>query len=182
MTTAKQAPAETKGKPVTTTGLVEIKEALIPVARLEALIAMGRAFPPVVTLLSSCLLVTTGASVWLVYRDQHRAPVYFATDSAGRAVEMKPLTEPTMSRDQVTQYVVNALTDVMSMDYANYKDTQFKASVSFSQDAFAAPRAWFVKGSLRAASRSCGSCRCRWPGRSTRLSVTRPSITWCRLW
>jgi len=109
---------------------------MIPVARIEALMAMGRAFPPVVTALSLSLLVSIGASGWLLYRDTQRMPVYFTTDANGRAIEVKPLTEPSMTRDQVSQYVVDALSESMSMDYVNYKDSQDRASKRYTQEAF----------------------------------------------
>lgn len=98
--------------------------------------AMGRAFPPVVTALSLGLLASIGASGWLVYRDVNRTPVYFTTDAAGRAVQVKPLTEPSMTREQVSQYVVNAFTESMSMDYVNYKNSQDRASKHYTQEAF----------------------------------------------
>ena len=109
---------------------------MIPLARIEVLMAMGRAFPPVVTALSLGLLGSLGASGWLLFRDLHRVPVYFATDYAGRVVEVEPLTQPSMTREQVSQYVVNALVESMSMDYVNYKDSQDRASRNYTQEAF----------------------------------------------
>ena len=134
MTTGKQNAAAPKGKAVTKPA--EDPGALIPVQRIEALMAMGRAFPPVVTVLSLSLLASIGISGFLAYKQAHLVPTYFATDFAGRVIEMKPLSEPTMTREQVAQYVVNGISEAMSMDYLNYADSQDRASRYFTQDAF----------------------------------------------
>lgn len=135
MTTAKQAASTQQGKAATKPG-IEDPGALIPVQRIEALMAMGRAFPPVVTALSLSLVASIGLSGWLAYKQVNQAPVYFATDFAGRVIEMKPLSEPSMNREQVAQYVVNAVSEAMSMDYVSYADTQDRASRYFTQEAF----------------------------------------------
>jgi len=135
MTTATQV-APSKGGKAPANQVKEDPGAMIPVARLEALIAMGRAFPPVVTALSVGLLASLGATGYLVYRDMNRTPIYFATDARGRAIEVKALTVPTVTREQVSQYVVSAMTAAMSMDYRNYRDTQNAASESFTPKAF----------------------------------------------
>jgi hypothetical protein len=137
MTTGKQTAASPVGNAPKTLGS-EDPGALIPVARIEALMAMGRAFPPVVTALSLAVLGSFGASGYLVYRDMNQVPVYLATDAHGRVIEVKPLTEPSMTREQVAQYVVDALTLSMSMDYANYAEAQDRASKLYTQNAFAA--------------------------------------------
>jgi hypothetical protein len=136
MTTNKQPVAPKIGKTATSLGSNEDLGAMIPKARLEVLIAMGRAFPPVVTAMSLSLLGTIGLSGYLVYRDMHSVPQYFTTDSRGRAVEMRALDEPTMTRDQVSQYVVDSLVAAMSMDYKNFKDTQNAASANYTPAAF----------------------------------------------
>jgi hypothetical protein len=135
MTTAKQTAFPPQGHSGTATEQSSAG-ALIPVQRIEALMAMGRAFPLVVTALSLGLLVSIGLSCCLVYRDTQRVPTFFATDYAGRVIEIKPLSEPSMTREQVAQYVVNALSESMSMDYINFSDTQDRASRYFTQDAF----------------------------------------------
>jgi intracellular multiplication protein IcmL len=82
------------------------------------------------------LLASVGISGWLLYRDTHRIPVYFTTDAHGRAIEVQPLTEPSMTREQVSQYVVDSLSECMSMDYVNYKDSQDRCSKRYTQEAF----------------------------------------------
>jgi intracellular multiplication protein IcmL len=136
MTTAQQPAAHRNVNTARSAALNEDPGAMIPIARLEALMAMGRAFPPVVTALSLSLLMSLGASGWLLYRQTHSVPVYFTTDANGRAIEVKPLTEPSMTREQVSQYVVDSLSECMSMDYVNYKDSQDRCSKRYTQEAF----------------------------------------------
>jgi len=97
---------------------------------------MGRAFPPIITALSLCLLGSVCISGWLMYRDAHRVPIYFTTDANGRAIEVTPLTEPSLTREQVSQYVVDSLSECMSMDYVNYKESQDRCSKRYTQEAF----------------------------------------------
>jgi len=136
MPNPKDNPTNSDPKNVNPISPVEDPGTLIPIVRLEALMAMGRAFPPVVTALSLSLLLSLLISGWLLYRDTHRVPVYFTTDANGRAIEVKPLAAPSMTREQVSQYVVDALSECMSMDYVNYKDSQARCSERFVQEAF----------------------------------------------
>lgn len=50
------------------------------------------------------------------------APLYFATDKMGKLIKVVPLSQPNMSPDELSQWVINAVQDIGSLDYVNYRE------------------------------------------------------------
>ena len=48
-------------------------------------------------------------------------PLYFATDSVGRLIEIPPTSQPNMTHDEISAWVVEAVQAAYSFDYMNYR-------------------------------------------------------------
>lgn len=71
--------------------------------------------------LSIVLLIVL--SFVVVHVARHRSePLYFATDSVGRLIEIAPVNKPNMTLEQVTAWTVNAVQKATSYDYVNFRD------------------------------------------------------------
>jgi hypothetical protein len=110
-------------------------EQQIPAARLEILLRVTRTLLPVVVLLSLGLLSLTGLCGWLLYRDAHRQPLYFATDGRGHVTKLAPLDEPVLTKQAAAQYLVDAVGQTLSFDYVNFSDQLSQSSRFYSTEA-----------------------------------------------
>lgn len=71
---------------------------------------------------SAMLVVLVSLSLLLYYVIRYpAAPIYFATDNAGRLLDVIPLSKPNMSTDEVANWAAQAVEKATSMDYVNYR-------------------------------------------------------------
>jgi intracellular multiplication protein IcmL len=83
-------------------------------------------------LLNILLIVSLLAMLW--YFIKHPVhPLYFATDKVGRLLVDPPLSQPNMSLDEVTNWVVNAVQVTYSYDFVNYRK-QLQGSQKYFTD------------------------------------------------
>lgn len=59
--------------------------------------------------------------MYLYLRKNPTQPLYFATDSVGRLIEVIPTDKPNMTTDEVTAWAIEAIQDTFSYDYINYR-------------------------------------------------------------
>lgn len=59
-------------------------------------------------------------------------PLYFATDTVGRLIHITPLTQPNMSNDELSAWVVEAAQAAYSYDYLNYRSQLQNAQKYFT--------------------------------------------------
>ena len=62
--------------------------------------------------------VLIGVLVFLKRNPTH--PLYFATDSVGRLIDVVPVAQPNMKIDEVIDWAINAVETTYSYDYVNY--------------------------------------------------------------
>jgi hypothetical protein len=110
-------------------------EPLIPLARVEVLMQLSRVLLPIVVILCVGLVALCSLCVWLVYRDTHRQPLYFATDGRGRITPIDARDQPTITRQAASQYLVDALGETLSFDFSNYSDTLSQSGRRYTPDA-----------------------------------------------
>lgn len=68
------------------------------------------------------LVVMTVLAFILVYLLRHPTrPLYFATDNIGRLIRVTPVTVPNMSQEEVVAWTVDAVQNIYSYDYVNYR-------------------------------------------------------------
>lgn len=69
------------------------------------------------------MIITISILIWvLVYVVKMQAlPIYFATDNVGRLIHISPVSQPNMTNEEVTQWVVDAVQTAYSYDYLNYR-------------------------------------------------------------
>ena len=120
----------TNGKPADTS-----LEPVIPLARVEILLQLSRVLLPAVLFLGVGVLASTGLCAWLVYREVHRQPLYFATDGRGRITPIESRDVPTTTRQAASQYLVDAVGETLSFDFSNYSDTLSRAGRYYTPEA-----------------------------------------------
>lgn len=64
------------------------------------------------------IIILMGVFVFIKRNPTH--PLYFATDSVGRLIQVVPVNQPNMSVDDVTNWVVEAVETTYSYDYVNF--------------------------------------------------------------
>ena len=80
------------------------------------------------------LIVLAMLGCVLVYVARNPAPpLYFATDSVGRLIKVKPISTPNMSNADVAAWTVNAVEKANSFDYVNYRSQLQSAQQYFTQ-------------------------------------------------
>jgi hypothetical protein len=120
---------------VTTAISKSTPEQLLPAARMETLLRVTRVLLPVVVLQALGLLGLSTFCGWLLYRDTHRSPLYFATDGRGHVTQLAPLSEPVLTKQAAAQYLVDCIGQTLSIDYVNFSDQLSQASRCYSTDA-----------------------------------------------
>ncbi|EKD70568.1 MAG: hypothetical protein ACD_46C00488G0005 [uncultured bacterium] len=68
-------------------------------------------------------VVVNGILIWMlyyVYRNPTQ-PIYFAADNIGKLIDVIPVNQPNMSTEEVTRWVTDAVQDIYSYDYVNYR-------------------------------------------------------------
>lgn len=59
--------------------------------------------------------------MYMYLRKNPTQPLYFATDSVGRLIEVIPTDKPNMTTDEVTAWAIEAIQNTFSYDYINYR-------------------------------------------------------------
>lgn len=69
----------------------------------------------------SILVIIMLIWVYVYLRKNPTQPIYFATDSVGRLIEVIPVERPNMTNDEVSAWAVEAIQSALSYDYVNYR-------------------------------------------------------------
>ncbi len=68
------------------------------------------------------LIVIACLIFFLIHVVRYRVqPLYFATDSVGRLIQVLPVSTPNMSLEDTAKWAVNAVEQATSYDYINYR-------------------------------------------------------------
>lgn len=76
--------------------------------------------------------VVIGMAGWVVRPE----PQYFAATEDGRVIEMRPLSDPLQTENQITNWTSNAVTEAFTMDFVNFRDQLASKQSLFTQPGF----------------------------------------------
>ncbi|TAK74360.1 MAG: hypothetical protein EPO11_06990 [Gammaproteobacteria bacterium] len=79
-------------------------------------------------------IIVNGFLVWALYFliKNPFQPLYFATDSVGRLIQLVPVDQPNMKVEEVAAIAVEAVQAAYSYDYVNYRDQLQRAQRYFT--------------------------------------------------
>lgn len=83
-------------------------------------------------LIGIALLVLLPFTIYGLVKES--TPKYFATNTQGGLVQIIPLDEPNLSREAVSQWAVNAITESYTMDYVNFRTQVAKSGREYFTD------------------------------------------------
>ena len=82
--------------------------------------------------LSLSVIIVLSSMLYYVIRNPVK-PLFFATDSVGRLIDVVPTSEPNMTTDDVIKWATQAVEAAYSYDYVNYR-AQLQATQKYFSD------------------------------------------------